>query len=62
MSEMMMDDYELGHALAPQLLVEERLKLVRALTPQKRSTLERMCWVADELNAGRIPEGVLICR
>ena len=44
----------------PNATPEEAALFLKALTPAKRATFERMAFVADELNAGRIPEGVMV--
>jgi hypothetical protein len=36
--------------------------VIANLTPEKRAMYERMAWVTDELNAGRVPDGVMVCR
>ena len=61
-SAMGMTDEALGLALAPNLPEADRLKIVNSLTPAKRAACERLIWTADELNAGRVPEGVIACR
>lgn len=57
-----MTDEELGEELAPDETPERRTRLVAALTPERRATLERMIGIAAEINAGNIPEGVIVCR
>jgi hypothetical protein len=54
-----MDDMTLARSLVPDD-VKTGLAIVRKLTPDKRAAYERMIYVADELNAGRIPPGVMV--
>lgn len=55
------DNNSLG-ALAEALLPGEPngLVVVAKMAPEKRASYERLLWVADELNAGRVPPGVMI--
>lgn len=53
-----MTDEELADALLPG--EPDRLAAIAKLSPEKRATYERLIWVGNELNAGRIPPGVLI--
>ena len=55
-----MSDEELGQALAPDWPTEAQLKLVAAIPPEKRAAYERLIWVGNELNEGRIPPGVMV--
>lgn len=52
-----MTDEDLARFLAPRDNPATGLRLVRALTPERRSTFERLAVVAGELNEGRIPAG-----
>ena len=55
-----MSDDELGRELAPDLPTEDQLKLVAAIPPEKRAAYERLIWVGNELDEGRIPPGVMV--
>ncbi len=53
-----MSDEALAEAMLPG---DPRGKAVVArMKPQSRALYEHMLWVADELNAGRVPPGVMI--
>ncbi len=54
-----MSDEALGLALAPRADADERRRIVEALDPADRRAYERLLFVADELNAGRTPDGVM---
>lgn len=53
-----MSDEELAEAMLPGH--PEGLAVVGRLTVAQRALYEHMLWVADELNAGRVPPGVLV--
>lgn len=53
-----MTDAELAEALLPGKPNGEAA--IARMTPERRATYERMIWVGNELNAGRIPPGVLV--
>ena len=55
-----MGDAELAAHLLPGVPEAEALAAVAQLEPKHRETLERLIWAADELNAGRIPSGVIL--
>jgi hypothetical protein len=55
-----MSDEALGLELAPDETPENRARLVAALSPQERISYENLLFVAAELNAGRIPENVIV--
>jgi hypothetical protein len=46
--------------LAGHLGIEERL--IGKVDPKMRKAYERMIWAAGELNAGRRPPGVMVCK
>lgn len=52
-------DDALGLELMPDGTPEQRARIVAGLDPDQRRAYERMIFVADELNAGRIPAGVI---
>lgn len=54
-----MDDLTLARELCPDD-VDTGLAIVRKLTPEKRASYERLIWVGNELNAGRVPPGVMV--
>ena len=56
-----MDDLALAAELCPSD-VDTGLAIVRKLTPRARAEYERLIGVAAELNAGNIPDGVIVTR
>jgi len=57
-----MTDEELTAFAWPDATPEEAAILCAKLSPDKRAVFEHMAWVADELNAGRVPPGVMVTR
>lgn len=57
-----MTDDELIEFAWPDASAAERALFFLKLTPEKRATFERMSFVANELNAGRVPAGVMVDR
>ena len=57
-----MTDEQLSAFAWPNATPEQATALIASLTPERRATFERMAFVADELNAGRVPAGVLVDR
>jgi len=55
-----MTDEQLSAFAWPDATPEQATALLASLTPERRATFERMAFVADELNAGRVPAGVLV--
>lgn len=55
-----MDDASLAVFL--NLSDEEAAIFIPKLTPEKRAAYERMASVVDDLNAGIVPDGVIVCR
>jgi hypothetical protein len=55
-----LSDEALGLELMPDGTDEQRAKIVAGLTPKDRAAYERMIFVADELNKGRVPAGVIV--
>jgi hypothetical protein len=55
-----MSDHDLIAFVWPGATAEEAALFLKGITPEKRATFERMAFVADELNAGRIPPGVMV--
>lgn len=53
-------DDALGLELMPDGTPEQRAQIVAALDPDKRRGYEMLIFVADELNAGRTPNGVIV--
>lgn len=37
-------------------------RIMAGITPEQRDMYERMAWVEEEVRAGRIPQGVIVCR
>lgn len=56
-----MTDADLACALVPDDPAKGAIIAAR-LSPQKRSTYEALIHCADEINAGRVPPGVMVCR
>lgn len=56
-----MDDFTLARALIPED-VEKGLTVLRRMSPDERAGYEHLVWVGNELNAGRVPPGVLVDR
>ncbi|GGB15283.1 hypothetical protein GCM10011380_00900 [Sphingomonas metalli] len=55
-----MTDEELTAFAWPDATPEEAAILCVKTPPEKRAVFERMAFVAAELNAGRIPPGVMV--
>lgn len=55
-----MSDEQLGEALVPDGPPELRAQIVSALSPERRRSYEQLLFVADELNAGRAVDGVMV--
>lgn len=53
-----MTDEALAEALLPG--EPDGARVVAQMPAQQRATYERLVWTADELNAGRVPPGVMI--
>ena len=56
-----MDDFTLARELIPDD-VEKGLTVLRRMSPGERASYERLIWVGNELNAGRVPPGVMVDR
>jgi hypothetical protein len=57
-----MTDEQLTAFAWPDATPEQAARLIASTTPERRATFERMAFVCDELNAGRVPPGVLVDR
>lgn len=55
-----MSDDELINFAWPNATTAERALFFLKLTPEKRATFERMAYVTDQLNTGRVPAGVMV--
>jgi hypothetical protein len=58
----MMNDAELGRHLAPDADETTQLEIVNALAPERRELCEKLIALADKLNRGDRPKGVIVCR
>jgi hypothetical protein len=56
-----MDDLALAAELCPDD-VDTGLAILRKMTPEYRASCERLIAVAAELNAGNVPDGVIVTR
>lgn len=57
-----MTDEQLGEEIAPDASPEDRARMIARMSPGYRASVERLIEVAAEINAGNIPEGVIVCR
>jgi hypothetical protein len=55
-----MSDEALAEACCPGEPEADKAAFLAALSSEHRAALERLIWVGDELNAGRVPPGVMI--
>jgi hypothetical protein len=53
-------DEQLSAFAWPDATPEQAAALIASLTPERRATFERMAFVCDEINDGRIPAGVMV--
>lgn len=56
-----MTDEELGKVLAPDWSPEMQQQLVAKLTPKARDTYARLFEMAEAINRGEMPAGVIVC-
>jgi hypothetical protein len=57
-----MTDEQLTAFAWPDATPDEAALLCAKLSPDNRAVFERMAFVAEELNAGRVPPGVMVDR
>jgi hypothetical protein len=55
-----MSDAAFAEACCPGESEAGKTAFIAAIGDQQRTVLERLIWTGDELNAGRIPPGVMI--
>lgn len=52
----------IGAEIMAELFNEKKAAFLDALSDEHRATLKRLIWASDEINAGRKPAGVIICK
>lgn len=57
-----MTDEQLTAFAWPDATPEQATLLIAGTTPERRAVFERMAFVCNELNAGRVPAGVMVDR
>lgn len=55
-------DQQLADACCPGEPQTDKDAFLAALGDKERATLKRLIWTAEELNAGRRPQGVIVCK